>query len=90
VKGKQRPVTIYELIAVGPPPPEWVEALADYRKAMDLYRRRDFRASAIAFGRVLERRPGDQPSLIYVERCRKLEATPPPQEWDGVFDLLTK
>jgi adenylate cyclase len=90
VKGKHKPVRIYELISIGSPPPEWVEALEEYRRGLSLYRQRDFEQAAASFERVLERRPGDKPAEMYVRRCRDLQATPPALDWDGVLDLLTK
>jgi len=90
VKGKHKPVRIYELIAIGAPPPEWVEVLESYQRGLDLYRQRDFAGAAAAFEGVLERRPHDKPAEIYLRRCRDLEAQPPAPDWDGVLDLLTK
>jgi adenylate cyclase len=90
VKGKHRPVRIYELIAIGACPPDWVEPLDAYQRGLDLYRRRAFAEAAAAFQQVLERRPADKPAEIYLRRCRELQEAPPPADWDGVLDLLTK
>ena len=90
VKGKHKPVRIYELISIGAPPVEWAEALEDYRRGLSLYRQRAFAQAAACFEKVLERRSGDKPAEIYVRRCQDLQTTPPAPDWDGVLDLLTK
>ncbi len=90
VKGKHLPVRIHELLAIGPPPPAWAEVLPDYERGVALYQQRLFAEAQAAFERVLAKRPSDKPSAIYVARCRELAASPPPEGWDGVFDLLTK
>ena len=32
----------------------------------------------------------DGPSRVYFERCKLYIDNPPPEDWDGVFDMKTK
>jgi len=32
----------------------------------------------------------DKLAKVYIERCGKLEKSPPPDDWDGVVDLKVK
>ena len=42
------------------------------------------------FGRALEARPDDGPSLTMTERCRMYKEAPPPDDWDCVYVPTTK
>lgn len=84
VKGKHKPVPIYELMIVGDG--EVADAFED---ALRLYRGREFTAALQIFGR-LSIQKQDKVSNLYVERCQKFIASPPPPEWDGVFLAKTK
>jgi class 3 adenylate cyclase len=84
VKGRQLPVRVYELVGVaGTPPPAHLERFA---RGLALYRARRFAEAREAFLSC----PEDPPSRIFAARCEALDATPPPEAWDGVFSLLTK
>jgi adenylate cyclase len=91
VVGKREPVGIYELLAAaGEPLPFDEAALAEYEAALALFRGRRWAEALEGFRRALARRPGDGPSHFYAERARSFLAAPPPEEWDGVFDLTSK
>jgi adenylate cyclase len=92
VKGKSKPVKVYEVLddfekPVGLWPAEWVTA---YEKAMDSYFARDFRAASKGFKKCLEQRPGDFCSQKYLEICQELILDPPPADWDGREIMKTK
>ncbi|MCL1814282.1 MAG: response regulator [Treponema sp.] len=61
-----------------------------FDKAHDLFESRNWKEAEKAFIRVLELIPGDGPSLLYLDRCRKYLQTPPPDDWDGVFNIMEK
>ncbi len=91
VKGKSHPVRVYEVIeektrVSG----DMMRLLPLYSKALGLYRKRDFKSAAEIFGSALEVIPGDGPSRVYLERCRKYEVEPPRQDWDGTWELTSK
>jgi adenylate cyclase len=92
VKGQKLPVRIYELLGdqkdAGTDETETVlrhfaEALAEYKQAR-------WDDAVAAFQKVLELRPGDAPSELYIQRCRDLKENPPPAPWDGVFTMTRK
>jgi adenylate cyclase len=90
VQGRAQPVTVYELIAIGPAPSDWVPALDAFAEGLKAYRDGAWDDAAAAFARVLALRPEDPPALVFAGRCRKMKANPPAQPWDGVFDAPMK
>lgn len=92
VKGKTRPVKIYELISDAA---EFVddkkeEAVALYMDGLSSYRAREWRRAAEYFKKALSLDPDDYVSTMYLERCRLFQSDPPPVDWDGVFVMETK
>jgi len=87
VVGKAKPVTVYEIIAAksGLSPAD-SDRLKAYNEAREAYRRRDWQEAEGLFGKI----EGDALSAVYRERCRALTQSPPPGDWDGVFDLKSK
>ncbi len=67
-----------------------INQLENYNLALTDYKKRDFQKALLGFQKVLENIPGDEPTLIYIERCQEYIKTPPPPEWDGVFVMKTK
>lgn len=67
------------------------------RKVLELFAegRRKYKLMKFAearqfFAQALEADPADGPSRRYLERCEHFIAEPPPEDWDGVFDMKTK
>jgi len=86
VKGKQRGVRVYELLALATDHDRDAEALAaDATTALDAYCARDFAAAIAAWAKVLARRPGDRPAQIMTERATELLARPPDERWSAVM-----
>ncbi len=84
VKGKSRPVEIYELIDfAGQDEHAWI---ARYERALDAYFDRRF-TEALGLLSTLE---SDRPSAVLAQRCRGLLANPPAQDWGGVYVALEK
>ncbi len=92
VKGKTKPVNIYELIGFAGEelPSEKTNSLKIYSEALQLYREKQFSGAADKFTKVLELVPTDRASIVFVNRCKLLNENPPPEEWDGVFVMKTK
>jgi adenylate cyclase len=91
VKGKLQPVAVYELIGrAGEFGALTPELLALYHRGIQLYREQAFAEAAAAFRAVLEACPDDGPSLMYLERCKRLREAPPPPDWDGVYVMTHK
>jgi len=87
VVGRRQPVSVYEVIGdrVG------LDAsaagkLESFERARRAFEARAWEAAAESFA-ALE---GDGASRLYIERCRLFAESPPPADWDGVFDLKQK
>ena len=89
VKGKHKPVAIYELVGPrnGGPEPDYA-ALA--QEAFHAYLARDFSKAAALFQRILDIKPGDAAAGILLQRCQELAANPPDQDWDGAITKKEK
>lgn len=92
VVGKQNPTRVYELLAAaGTPLPEEQEgALRDYAAALAAYRERRWSEALGHLEQALSRWTNDGPCRVLRARCQAFAETPPPQEWDGVFDATKK
>ena len=88
-KGKTQPVEVFiPLSDAATPPPAW---LADYHRAIDLYRARSFAEAAELFATVNAAIGGDDfLCAMYAERCAGFVQTPPAAEWDGSHVLAEK
>ena len=91
VVGKDIPILVYELLAKkGELSPGWAEALPIYHESIDKYLKRDFVGAKPGFEKVLELVPGDKPTRLYLSSCEDYIVIPPPDNWDGVFNLTSK
>lgn len=90
VKGKSKGAAIYELVGrSGQVDPDTVEFIARYEKGMTDYLSRHWEEAIAAFSDCLEQRE-DQACRILIERCRTYEVKPPPEDWNGVFEMVSK
>lgn len=91
VKGKNKPVTIYELVGQADQfdgnPPEWIELFHQGRAA---YKQQHWESALDYFQQVLRLRPHDQPAQCYCTRCQEYQHNPPHEDWDGVCEMTTK
>jgi adenylate cyclase len=90
VKGKRKPVPIYELVgqlADEVLAARYLPILTPYRKAIALYQERSFAAAARLFGLAMRASPDaiDLPSQLHAERCAAFMHSPPETDWDGVY-----
>jgi adenylate cyclase len=90
VKGKKRPVRIFELLGDINDAPQWQEFLVRFEAGLAKYREGKWDEAIAAFGRVLQLKPEDFTSRMYIERCESLKIHPPEGEWDGVFTMTKK
>lgn len=89
VKGKMRPVRVYEILGKkGETPGEKLDVARRFENALRTYERRDFAGAAEIFRALAA--AGDPPAKVYLEECEKFAAAPPPPEWDGVIALAVK
>jgi adenylate cyclase len=92
VVGRKRPVRIYELLAATGTslPKEQEKAYSAYATGLEAYRQQSWDNALELFKHSLALWPKDSPSRIMLERCQIYQQTPPPEEWDGVFEHTHK
>ncbi|MGK7921078.1 MAG: adenylate/guanylate cyclase domain-containing protein [Trichodesmium sp.] len=92
VKGKQKAVSIYELIGAKSQPLdlETEEFLELYIKAREAYREKKFREAITYFESAQKIRPEDEAIAIHIGRSIDYIKTPPPDDWDGIYTMTTK
>ncbi len=87
VKGKLKPVRVYELLAKkGQLSASREKDRSDFAAGLKAYRERRF-ADARA---IFESMPTDGPSRTFAARCNRFLAQPPPADWDGTYAMQTK
>jgi adenylate cyclase len=84
VKGKKKPVRIYELVGRDVDEKTRKE-IAQFHAALSLYRKGEFRKAENEFSKL-----DDKPSKLFIERCREFMKKRPPKDWDGVFEATGK
>lgn len=92
VKGKSRPINIYELIgdrrdSLEPKTYEFLELYAAGRAA---YSSMHFLQALRYFQSAQHLRPGDRAVTVHLQRSQEYLLTPPPENWDGVHTMVTK
>jgi adenylate cyclase len=92
VKGKTKPVAIYEVLDYHGEAsyPSLVDAMGLFRNGLESYRKRNWGAAARLFKEVLGLNPHDQVAELYIERCGHMADHPPPADWDGTFVMESK
>jgi adenylate cyclase len=92
VVGRQQALKIFELLGSPEKPlPQGQERMrALYATALDAYYQKRWTEALGLFSEGLVHWPDDNPSRIMAERCRIYIEIPPPDDWDGVFEHLTK
>jgi class 3 adenylate cyclase/DNA-binding response OmpR family regulator len=89
VKGKEEPTLIFALEGDrGSAPSD--EARDAYKKALSMYKMRNWALAAEYFGAALASNPGDPLSAMFRDRCAEFDRNPPPDDWDFVQRYLTK
>ncbi len=87
VVGKKKPVSIYEIIGEkGEVGEEELERLGVFERAHEAYQKRDWDTALGLFANL-----GEEPlAKLYSARCQSMRQYPPPEDWDGVFELKEK
>ncbi|MGD1859577.1 MAG: GAF domain-containing protein [Leptolyngbyaceae cyanobacterium] len=92
VKGKTKPVSIYELIDFKKNPLDQAtqDFLALYQEGREAYTSMKFQQAIACFKKAAQLRPGDRAVDIHLDRAHKYLGNPPPIDWDGVHTMTTK
>lgn len=91
VKGKKKPVKIFELLAMSPLSQVEQKLKIDiYTEALTYYKSQKWYQALKEFKRILKQFPDDGPTRVYIKRCLDFIEFPPPENWDGVYEFTTK
>ena len=91
VKGKEKPIRIYELLGEkGTLTEERKKWKLLYEEALRSYWAKDFAGARRRFAQVLEINPEDHPAAVLLKRCEELQHNAPAADWDGVFRFKQK
>jgi adenylate cyclase len=85
VKGKQRPMAVFELMAEGEPTPALRRQVDLYAQGLAHYRKQQWDDAEGALLTLLKDHPDDGPAAALLARVTKLRHDPPVPEWDGVY-----
>ena len=89
VKGKSRPVAIFELVGEKDIIVYSDEFLENYAQGLAAFKKQEWDRAVAAFKKALVLNEDDVSSM-YIKRCRHFKKNPPGDDWDGVFTLKTK
>lgn len=90
VKGKMKPVAIYELMAKAEDAAKFEPLAKVFRQGLKLYRLGQFDEALQVFEDILAAYPNDGPAKLFASRARAYVQTPPVGVWDGVFTATSK
>ncbi|MBK5104499.1 MAG: adenylate/guanylate cyclase domain-containing protein, partial [Burkholderiales bacterium] len=92
VKGKTKPVAIYEILDYHTEEtyPHLVDALGYFRDGLSKYRQGKWGDAVKQFSEVIAMNPADKAAGLYIERSRHLAEHPPADDWDGVWVMQSK
>ena len=85
VKGKNEPITIYELVGFkNEVSSSRINKIKEFEKALNLYKEGMFDKAKALFIKI-----GDNPSKAFLNRCDELIASKP-KDWQGIYTMKTK
>ncbi|MBX7097912.1 MAG: adenylate/guanylate cyclase domain-containing protein, partial [Myxococcaceae bacterium] len=90
VKGKRKPVKIFELRGIGTPVGKEAEAIAAFEGALDAYTEQQWDTAQQKFEAALALWGEDGPSRRYLEEIEHFRTAPPGPGWDGVYTATSK
>ena len=88
VKGKEKPVKIYELMGKEVTE-EMRKFTSQFHSALGFYREGKWDSAIEEFKKCLEIYSDDKPSKIYIERCLKLKEMKI-EKWEGIYEMEVK
>ena len=93
VMGKKKPIRIYELLgrlSGRSEDKELIESAEAFESGLSLYRDRRWDEAERVFRSLMDKKPQDKASAVYIDRCRQFIADPPGDEWERVFERRSK
>jgi adenylate cyclase len=92
VKGKTKPIRVFELVGERKKfaDEKKLRLIEIYHKGLLQYRERNFKEALQTFYEAWQIDENDGPSQLYFTRTDKYIKSPPPNDWNGVYELKTK
>ncbi len=91
VKGKEKAITIYELLGEKKKlKEEKLHELAEFEQARAAYYQGDFRRAYTKINQLIQNNSDSPLYHLYSERCAMLINNPPPSPWEGIFTMTSK
>ncbi len=91
VKGKDKPILIFEVLGETGRVDERTLEICDLtEKAFNYYRKKMFVESISTFNVILEIKPNDFLTRMFIKRCENYQENPPQDGWDGYYVHKTK
>ncbi len=92
VKGKTKPVAIYEVLDgySAEEFPEVMDVVGYFNAGIEHYRKMAWNKAISSFKKALRANPNDRLTQNYIERCVYFIENPPGDTWDGVWVLTSK
>ena len=85
VKGKLKPVKIYELISFAKDANRHADLLSQWNEAQAAFYRSQFDEAAQRYETILRKYPQDGPSRTFLNRALEFRLDAPAPDWDGVY-----
>jgi adenylate cyclase len=85
VKGRKRPMAVYELIDEGKPDAAVADLILRYEHALAAYQAGQFAVALALLDDLIRDYPSDGPTATLTLRVRHMIADPPGAAWDGVY-----
>jgi adenylate cyclase len=90
VKGKMKPVKIFELLGPTSDLETFHDRVERFHQGLEKYRSGQWERALETFEELTIDYPQDAPSHIFIKRCHDLLEQPPEGAWDGVYVMKTK
>jgi adenylate cyclase len=91
VKGKNEPVTIYEVMRFPAAEREkFLRVREFFESGLGKYRQRKFAEAQSDFMLALQLVPQDGPSSTFLERCEYFKENPVHEDWEGIWIMKSK
>ncbi len=90
VKGRQEPVAVFEPFGKDYFTHGQFSFIPVFEEGLSAYRNQSWEEAIDLFEKVLELKPKDIPSQIFIRRCKIMSQNPPGPDWDGVWIMETK
>ncbi len=92
VKGKTKPVRVFELLARRDRgiDHQYAAVFSHFARGLEHYRLQNWKRAIFEFRRVLQLKQDDGPATEFLRRCEVFMQSPRPATWDGVFEMRGK